>query len=413
MSVISLILNRFAFLALLVSAGPILVISHGVLGTGSAFTGAFLFAITALMLGFARWGQFENSPSDILFALLLSAIAVSFALNGATANSKESALLVLSLAAYPACRLAPEGNRAIFLWITTAIVLIGTAATATALVEQWHHPHGKPYVFGQFDAAPIEFLTSLGFVIVAVVCTPLNTKRMWIISGLICLPLAIFAASQVRFTFAAIAAALIVAAWIGEPAQRKYVLSILMVVILSCVAGMAARSTTTAKFLKHEVSSISEDTAQPSNADCPTIDRDNSLAIRGQLLRDAVSDLPRSGMFGIGLDGFLARSCMGSLTQIHNSFLQAFVEFGWVGGSAFLLLVLSSIFFISPICRHDYEARFVLCSLVFMILESLAHGRLSRDAVLFLFIGYAVGLQTKVLKALQLEETGSYHLRVG
>jgi O-antigen ligase len=80
-------------------------------------------------------------------------------------------------------------------------------------------------------------------------------------------------------------------------------------------------------------------------------------------------------------------------TEVHNSSLQAAVEFGWMGGALFVLIVVFTGVAILPLARHGGAPLFVLCGLVFVVMLSLAHGRLSRDAVLFALLGTAVGLK--------------------
>jgi len=85
-------------------------------------------------------------------------------------------------------------------------------------------------------------------------------------------------------------------------------------------------------------------------------------------------------------------SCIKS-TEIHNSILQAAVEFGWLGGALLLALIVVAGSTMLSLARHDDASRFVLCSLAFVVLLSLAHGRVSRDGVLFALLGCAVGLK--------------------
>src|SRR5207249_2270304 len=97
----------------------------------------------------------------------------SFFVNGSTAESKEYALLAISMGAYPACRFITDadisGGRRSFVAAASLITVAGLLATVWALVTQWDHPHGKPMVFGSFDAAGNYFLQLLGLLILAVV----------------------------------------------------------------------------------------------------------------------------------------------------------------------------------------------------------------------------------------------------
>jgi len=85
-------------------------------------------------------------------------------------------------------------------------------------------------------------------------------------------------------------------------------------------------------------------------------------------------------------------SCI-RLTEVHNSILQAAVEFGWLGGSLLFLIIVLVGSLILPLARQDDVSRFVLCSLIFILFPSLTSGRVSRDAILFALLGCAVGLK--------------------
>ena len=123
-----------------------------------------------------------------------------------------------------------------------------------------------------------------------------------------------------------------------------------------------------------------------------TVNPRNSIAIRKVLVQDALFLIPRSGWIGTGLDSFMKFSCI-KLTEVHNSVLQAAVEFGWLGGSLLFALVIVAQVRLFPLARYDDASRFVLCGLAFVVLLSLAHGRVSRDGVLFALLGCAVGLR--------------------
>jgi O-antigen ligase/polysaccharide polymerase Wzy-like membrane protein len=399
----------FLFTAL-VSSGSILVLSHGLAGAGSDFTAAFLVGATAT-LGLSGLGaEFDWSLSDFFYCGFIVAILLSFAFNGPIADRNEIVLLVLTLLAYPAARLAPPYRRATFLWITGVVVTIGTTATLVALAQQWNGRHGKPFVFGEFDAAPIQFLSSAAFFVLAWMCAPLNRRRTAVISVAIFVVSAIYAAAQVRFTFVAIAAALLFVAMIGTAGQRKYVFLVATALIIGCAVGLLSRRGASESFMKHEMDVISQPYSGAAPAGCVSVDLDNSIAIRHELLREAFAAIPQAGLIGIGLNGFMRRNCIQS-TEVHNSFLQALIEFGWLGGGLLGLLVLSAVVMLLPLARYDGEVRFVLSSLVFILLESLIYGRLSRDGLLFLFLGYAAGLHLRLRRTAPLDERQRYHLR--
>jgi hypothetical protein len=301
----------------------------------------------------------------------------------------------LTLAAYPACRLFSNdsGTKPSFVWITSAIVVIGSIATAFALYSQWNDAFGKILVFG-FAAAPTNFLSSLGFLIIALTAPKLTAQRTAVISVLIFFPIAIFAASQVRFVFIAILGSLIVAALVAQRAQRLHILIVACVIMTAMLSGFLARAATTAKF----TSFIFEENSEPTDKNRPPscsmfFNRNSSIAIRKALVRDAIFLIPTSGPFGTGLNSFMELSCVGE-AEVHNSFLQAIVEFGWIGGGALVLLITVAGWRLISMRGND-EARFVLCCLVYVSLLDLAYGHISRDALLFVFLGYANGLHRR------------------
>jgi hypothetical protein len=394
---------------LVASTGAILVLCHGILHTGSGFTAAFISLSTIGLLLFGRWRDFRFTLSDALFAAFAGSAAASLAINGFAAGPGELALLMLSLAAYPASRLFANGEiRPSFIWGTGLIVAVGVVVTTLALVAQWNSRHGKPMVFGEFDAAPTQFLTSLGLLLIAVVCFEMTVRRTMIIASLSFLPVAVFAASQVRFTFIAIAGGLALAAVFSGSRDRKAIGAIMLVMFVAIGAGLWTRSGTSVKFLRHEMADKPIVLASADNAflipvvrnwleGCPEVDGDNSIAIRKKIYQEAWDILPLAGPFGIGLDGFMKKSCIPD-AEVHNSLLQVMIEFGWLTGAAFALLLIIAFGSLIPLARTSSEARFVLCSLAYLVLLTMAHGRISRDAVLFLFLGYAAGVHGRLKK---------------
>jgi hypothetical protein len=404
-------------LAFLVVPNSVLVLGYGLAGSlgSSLITGTLLtVAVVATgLLCFRR--QIVLLPVDYLFFAFLLCIVLSFASNGWTSTAKEYGLLVLSLAAYPACRFISRADmiagRPSFIWATGIVVLLGTTATAPALWQQWDNGHGKPFVFG-FDAAGTYFLVSLCFLIIALLTAGrLTLRRTALLSSLIFLPAALFAASFVRFTFIALAGALCLATMLSEAKQRKHVVAVALVIFVAIAAGLLARYNQAKIYADYVVEqSFGDYVVEQSSGDyvvaqssgdargekLPScylkVNLRNSIAIRKVLIQDAVLLMPRSGWIGIGLDSFMKLSCI-QMTEVHNSILQATVEFGWLGGALLLFIIVVAGGSILPLARYDNTSRFVLCSLAFAVLLSLAHGRVSRDAVLFALLGCAVGLK--------------------
>ncbi len=385
-----------ALFAILLSMSSVLVLCYGFVGTNgnSLFTGTLLLGcIVAIgLVCFRR--DFALVKADYFFLLFLLAISFSFALNGQSSNTKESALLALSLAAYPACRFVTEidliKGRPSFLAVSSVIVVLGAIATAVAVFQQWDDQHGKPLVFG-FDAAPANFLLSLGFLILAVVsAVSLTARGTALFSVFIFLPVAIFAASQVRFTFIALVISLLVAAGFSGIAQRKRIIIVTAVVLLAMASGLAARYAKTRLFTNFafEQSSGVITWKRPPSCDL-NVNLKNSIAIRKALTLDALFLMPDAGWVGTGLDSFMNFSCI-KLHEVHNSFLQAITEFGWAGGASLVLMTVFAGLSILPLARQGGVPLFLLCALTFIVSLSMVHGRLSRDTVLFAILG-AIG----------------------
>jgi hypothetical protein len=386
-------------LAILLAPQSVLLLCFGLTGSSgnTIFTAMLLTTATGAIALLCFRRNLDLLPADYLFVALLLCIVSSVLLNGSTSDAREYGLLVVSLAAYPACRLISRADvvsaRWPFIWFTGIVALLGTIVTAVALAQQWHDQHGKPYVVGQ-DSGAVYFLGSLCFVIIALITSGrLTPRRTALISLLIFLPTAVFAASLVRFTFLALAGTLGLAVILSKAGQRKYVIAVGVVVFFAILAGLAARYNTASLFADYFLEQSYGDYDPDKPPSCYLkVNLRNSIAIRKVLVQDAVFLIPRSGWIGTGIDSFMKFSCI-SLTEVHNSILQAAVEFGWLGGSLLLLVIVFAAGAIFPLAMRDDAARFALCSLAFVVLLSLAHGRVSRDGVLFALLGCVVGVR--------------------
>jgi hypothetical protein len=390
-----------AVLAAALSTSSILMLGFGMAGSSgnSVLTGALLLG-SLLSIGIVCFRRrITLAAVDYLYLAFVATVLLSFLLNGGSSNAKEGLLLAISLAAYPAGRLVTGADLAVikpsFLFSIGLIVALGTAATAIALVQQWDHQHGKPIVFGfdASDAAPGNFLQSLSLLILAAVTMfNLTARKTLLISVLIFLPIAIFAASLVRFTFIALAGGLFVALVFAGARQRKHVFTIGLVIFVATATGLAARYAKARIFADFALEKTTGVITWQRPPSCDlVINPNNSIAIRKALTLDAFYLIPRAGPVGTGLDSFMDFSCIKN-TEVHNSFLQTGVEFGWAGGILLVLAVILVWRSIAPLARHGGAPLFVLCSLSFAILLSMAHGRISRDLIFFVLLGIAGGV---------------------
>lgn len=396
---------RSILFGVLLAAGPIAVLAHGLAGAGSIFTAAVLAVPTALLLLLGDWRAVRPHICDLLFAAFVLLAAASIVVNGA-GDMKVVVLLALSLAAYPVARVAGRYLLAPAMFaITAAIVLAGTIATAFALAEQWTWNHGKPMVFGAFDAAPAQFAMLLGIpVLMAATSDKLTSRQRLVVALGAAVPAALFGASLVRFTFVALALALAAAVLLRPAAAgRRSVALLAAIVICASALGFAARSHHAGILLHHletaaDLSPLAPNARLylPEAADaarCPPIDIDNSIAIRKQLYVDAIAAIPHAGPLGIGLGRFAAQACIKGLSP-HNAVLQATIELGWPAGLVLILLLAISLGRQTiAAARMSDEHRFAGCMLVYLALLAIAHGDITGELPLFLLLGYAAALR--------------------
>ncbi|WP_454628598.1 O-antigen ligase family protein [Bradyrhizobium cenepequi] len=393
------------------------MLAHGAFDAGSLVTGLLLAIPIAALLVLGDRRALSPTPCDALFGIFVACTAISLAWNGIGAEPKELCLLVLTLTAYPAARL--NGGHFFpmrgLLIVAGAIVAAGTMATIPALLAQWSG-HGKPMVFGQFDAAPAQFTILLGFIMVVLANGNSSPRNALLAALLLAIPIAVFAACGVRYTILALLVTLAVGIILSPPSRRRLSAMILVIVIAATVAGALARQEMTATFAAQLAGAVeiekpksprvgagtagatAPSTAPAAQLDCPPIDMNSFVAIRRQLYQDAFRLLPDAGLFGVGLDRFTGLSCVAG-SEVHNSFLQAAIEFGWIAGVALVLLTLSvGGAGMRKLARMSPEIRTALCGLTFAIVLALAHGRVSRDITLILFLGYAAALKKQSIE---------------
>jgi hypothetical protein len=383
-------------LALLVSANAVAVLAHGMFGLGATFTGACYVVPIALLLCVGRWNAVVLTTADYLALCLFLLCALSSAVHP-PADLKQAVLLSVSLAAYAAARgLDPPGHGKIFKLALATIVGTGCLATAFALAAS--SDDNRPLVFGQYSAAPTSFTILLVISIFALACSRI---RFHLIAVAIVAPVVVFAASQVRFALASMVASLVIGA-IAAPRLRRRLVLIAGIVTIFVLAGMGARLHTSTVFLAYAADSFnlpklakvlnsnlsaSSALSAPTTERCGQINLNNSIDIRKQLYREAISLVPSAGLAGIGLGRFVDHSCLDG-TEVHNSMLQMAVEIGIPAG--ILLAALMAVVFRSlwPLAESSNDALFALCWVSFAVLLSFAYGHVTNDTLLFVTLGY-------------------------
>jgi O-antigen ligase len=392
--------SRTVLLGLLLSSGSFAIFGHGLLGTGSLVTGFLIAVPTVALILLGDWKGFAPNQHDALFGLFVCLVVTSMSMRGSGAAPKDFCLLALSLAAYPAARLnAGKLDLTGLMVVIGVVTLVGTLVTIPALASQWQDQHGKPFVFGEFDSAPLQFSSAMSLFAFVMLARGLSRRSLIFASLLIAIPTAVFAASMVRFSLLALVATLVLAAAIGPRGQRKPIMLMLGVVVVAIVVGLAVRFQATSDYLGFTFNSI--DRRPPMVelepfANCPAVDPNNSMAIRWQLYADAMTMLPRTGLFGIGFGEFARASCITG-SEVHNSFLQWGLEFGWPAGFTLVALFALGLgqWWRMRGCMCP-ALQFALYGLLFSGLIACVYGASSRDSLLFLFLGYVAGLEFRL-----------------
>ncbi|QOZ52018.1 O-antigen ligase family protein [Bradyrhizobium sp. CCBAU 53338] len=402
-------------LALFVSANAVLVLIFGLAGVqgNPLVTGGYL-AASELLLFCLTFRSVRLQATDYLFGGFVLSIALSFVLNVITFDPKQIALLAIALGAYPACRYLSfenPGARETFASITGAIVALGTVLAAYAMFTQWDGLYARPVVLGVTDAAAHFFLMVCGLMIFAVTASGLDRQKSLLLSAFIFLPAAVFSASHVRATFIAITATLIFALIISESKQRRYFAVVIGTLLVAIVIGqvpayfrdraMVERQTAREKMTGETPPPQEQPEAHPRMASrgvlvpsCTTnVKIGDSIAKRKMALQDAFKLLPAAGAFGFGFGAFDQISCVSM--EVHNSYLQALIEFGWIGGLCFCAAIAIALIGLWPFFRRSNEARFAICGLVYMAMLSVPHGILGEDRMLFAILGFAVGVHER------------------
>ena len=397
--------------AFAISGSSVFVLIYGSLGLNGygAFTAAYLSLTLILMMVFGSFGDFRLSALDVPLLVLIACAGVSFAKNPVHADLRELILMALTASAYFAGRSLSKEDLSVLrttsFLVMAVIVCVGTIVTFPYLVsESLRGALGRPFVLG-FDSATTAFSLSLGIFVVALLSS--ENRSPWIRNAsiaVIAISTAVFAASMVRFSLLAIMAC--TALSLLSKRRRRFALSVLGILVVSTVLGLIVRSNNANLYLRYTLEETRGDDKfssagilPPSHAasrnpkattpSCENVNTRNSIAIRKQLMTDALDLIPRAGLFGFGFMSFGKLGCFEGMSP-HNDVAQVLVEFGWIGGITFcLLIILIPLFLVKP-ARSDDDMLFLFLLSALMIMLSMVYGQLGRDLPLFLVLGLAV-----------------------
>jgi len=369
-------------LALLLCANIVAVLAHVWLGTGSLFTGIYLAIVTGFLILFGRWRSLVFA--DLLWLSLCGLFGLS-AIQHPPAVP-EAALFTLALAAYAVSRGLPGAmQKRSFLLILVMMVALGTILTLFAFNSEASKVHGRPLIFGQYDHPLVVFALLLGLLLFAFACSAI---KIGLVAPICVVPIAIFAAAQVRFVFIALLGALVLGAIIAPPEQRRRFAAIVGLVALSVLGGALFKLDSTVMYAKYAVESLQPQQDPVPAVGCALVNLNNSLDIRRHVYIEALAELPEAGVTGIGLGRFEKRSCVSS--QVHNTILQAAVELGIPASLVLVSLIVVIWTRLYSSARQGRQALFALCFLTFALLLSMVYGTLSSAGFLFVALGYGV-----------------------
>lgn len=374
-------------LALLISSNVVVVFAHAWLGASSQFTGVYLVATTGILIVLGRWHSLFFA--DLLWLGLCGLVGVS-AIQHAPAIL-ECALVILSLAAYPASRGVPGAMQGrAFVLILVVLVGLGSLLTLVAFGTEATKLHGRPLIFGLYDHVLSQFALLLSLLLFAFAC---SRTKIGLVAPIFVAPSAILAAAQVRFVFVALISVLVLGSTIASQERRRF-LAIAGLVIASVLLGAIWKRDATVVYAKYAAQSIGA-TASPSppDAGCSAVNANNSVDVRLQIYREAIAVLPEAGLLGIGLGRFAQKSCLGS--EVHNTVLQAAIELGIPAGLALVGLIVAVWTSLFRLVGQSFEVLFALCALSFAVMLSTVYGTLASAGFLFMTLGYGVATSTK------------------
>jgi hypothetical protein len=397
-----------------------LVLTSGLAGSAgnSVASGIAIVASIALLAAVTHRQPLTIDQVDIAFGAIVLAAVVSSVTAALPPSRNEAIALALTLAGYAAARRLTFEDmpflRSAVMWAAAGITAIGTPLTAYALWDQWNEPHGRPIVLGLPSAASMLTIV-LGFLVIAAATGRFTPWRAVGWCMVLALAVAIAAASMVRFPLVAVLGAVVIAAFLaGSRSERYGAIAIALTIVVAIGCGLAARQKFTALYMRQfavvaersaaQVRAEAKPSRMPAAPDLGSRDRvkcgvdlDNSLEIRKSLLAMALQMIPQAGPFGLGLDAFQQNTCLGM--SPHNTILQTAIELGWVGGGMLVALVAAMMWRLLAMARTDRAVAFLLCSLAYVCVLSLAHGRLSRQGDLFLILGASAGVVTSLSSA--------------
>jgi hypothetical protein len=411
--------SGFLFVAAVLSSAALIFIfgAFGLRGN-SSITGSYLViaVVGAFFLGRQKGDRFTLTSMDAVVAVFATAAVIASLEHFDEGDFKEYMLLAInSILAYAAGRFLSNSVLSSIqrrlLQISTPLVAAACIATAPNLIGEIY---ARPFVFGFFHAATV-FCIAFGYMVIAYIYSDIEwrSKMSLLFFVLIVSATAVFVASTVKFVLIAIAItalfSLACSIYRSVTIWRRVTL-VLAAMTFGVVVGTVSRYSFVVK-IDDQLSNTGvfsgsvkpgqnvvkvERRAPPARSDpsisyppsCnKTFDLNNSIAIRRALLGDAFFFLPKAGVFGFGLDSFARMSCFEGY-QIHNSVLQAIVEFGWIAGIALIILIIIPFKqFLFRQQEFDVNLLFLLSCIAFTTLLSLTYGQISRELPLFLFLG--------------------------
>lgn len=349
------------------------------------------------------------SPTDYLFLGLVVCILISTALSFSQSHWKEYTLLLLCMPLpYFAGRLMTieQMKR-----LPQAVLTVGTIFTVFAaitvvasLAKSGISGTNRTAILGLPHTQTV-FAAVLGCTAIAFAHSGVNRagKLGGALLTLFLVTTAVLVTALVRFTIIAMIVVLALSAVVFArqhfPAGKRTALAALLACLLGVATAIFIRPVGVTNYVKEGVVDIARDvgssitsakTTEPPSCTEEIENEDRSVHVRYVLLRDGLFFLKSAGLFGFGIDSFPELTCLSGGYQLHNIYLQTFVEAGYAAGFILIVLVLWPTTYlrfsrIDPDCI--LARNFLVMSLAFLCIIGLVHGTISRSFPIFLILG--------------------------
>ncbi|WP_398469123.1 hypothetical protein [Tardiphaga sp.] len=408
-------LSAAAF-AVALLAFQLLLIGFGLAGMhgNSAITASWL-VLSEIAILVLSWRAISAKAPDYIFVAFFTSVMLSIFLSFDRSLINDYARFAICVPlAYFAGRSLNKSVIArvpdVMLIVSSVVLVIAVAALLYSFAVDGVGGLERTTIFG-FNHAPNVLAVTAGCFAISFIFSRVRMRSALsaAVLTLLFVACAAFAVALVRFTIVAIlATAMFAAAWLLFTNQRDRAVRAAVVFLLcitSCGAAVYLRPSGVINFTNEAIADAKDAIADakgaiadargaiqkpsavsperlPSCTESARLGR--SVEIRSYLLKDAFFLLPTSGLLGYGLGSFSSITCLKG-HEVHNIFLQTFIETGFVAGTLLIALFIA----LAAGLMSMPNAGFLLSCLVLYTIIGMAHGSITIAMPLFLIAGAA------------------------